>query len=79
MAKRPAHPMPADIRDALTDAGVKADYDARPFYQRNDYIGWITRAKGDDTRAKRLGQMVAELKQGGVYMGMAHRPSAKTG
>lgn len=77
MAKPPTHVMPDDVAAALKSGGVSGDYDARPAYQRNDYIGWITRAKGDDTRRKHIDQMVAELKKGGVYMGMAHKPSAK--
>ncbi len=77
MAKRPRHAMPDDVAAALKFAGVKSDYDARPAYQRNDYVGWITRAKEDETRRKRIDQMTAELKTGGAYMGMKHRPSAK--
>jgi len=77
MAKRPVHPMPADVAASLADGGVEADYAARPHYQRNDYIGWIGRARGDETRRKRIGQMVDELKRGGVYMGMDHPPSRK--
>ena len=69
--------MPDDVKTALAKAGVEADYRARPPYQRNDYLGWIARARGAETRAHRIGQMVRELKAGGVYMGMAHRPSAK--
>lgn len=48
-----------------------------PHYQRNDYIGWITRSKQEETRRKRIDQMIAELKQGGIYMGMKHAPSSK--
>jgi uncharacterized protein YdeI (YjbR/CyaY-like superfamily) len=70
--------MPDDVSAALKSAGVKSDYDARPAYQRNDYLGWVTRAKEVETREKRIRQMTDELKSGGVYMGMAHRPSAKT-
>lgn len=77
MAKRPTHSMPDDVRAALKAGGVTADYDARPHYQRNDYLGWIARARQADTRQKRIDQMVAELRTGGVYMGMEHRPSAK--
>lgn len=77
MAKRPVHLMPDDIRAALKAGGVTADYDARPHYQRNDYLGWIARARQEETRRTRIGQMVAELRTGGVYMGMEHRPSAK--
>lgn len=77
MAKRPTHKMPDDVRAAIERAGVRSDYDARPAYQRNDYVGWIGAAKADETRTRRIEKMVAELKEGGVYMGMAHRPSAK--
>ena len=54
-----------------------ADYEARPFYQRNDYLAWIARAKREETRERRLAQMLDELEQGGVYMKMAHAPSRK--
>ena len=36
-------------------------YGVRPPYQRNDYIGWITRAKRKETRRRRLDQMLDEL------------------
>lgn len=78
MAKRPTHAMPDDVKSAIKSAGVQSDYDARPPYQRNDYVGWITRAKEDATRHKRIAQMTRELKSGGVYMGMKHAPSAKS-
>ena len=52
-------------------------YRERPAYQQNDYIGWINSAKRDETKQKRLNQMLAELKQGGVYMKMDHPPSKK--
>ena len=55
-----------------------ADYEARPFYQRNDYLAWIARAKREETRERRLAQMLDELEQGGVYMKMAHVPSRKS-
>lgn len=76
--KRPRHPMPTHVRAALREAGLTAAYNARPAYQRNDYLGWIAAAARDATRDKRVKQMMAELKRGGVYMGMAHAPSAKT-
>lgn len=76
--RRERHPMPEDISMALQDAGVSAAYEARPEYQRNDYIGWITAAKTQPARQKRLSQMLDELRAGGVYMRMAHAPSAKS-
>jgi len=69
--------MPPDVSAALKSSHVRDDYEARPRYQRNDYVGWIAGAKSDETRRKRIDQMIAELKRGGVYMGMQHRPSAK--
>jgi uncharacterized protein YdeI (YjbR/CyaY-like superfamily) len=49
---------------------VASDYESRPAYQQNDYIGWIERAKRQETKEKRLQQMVDELKAGDVYMKM---------
>jgi uncharacterized protein YdeI (YjbR/CyaY-like superfamily) len=74
--KRPAHPMPDFVRDALEARGLRDRYDRRPWYQRNDYLGWIGRAKRADTRLKRLNQMLDELDSGDVYMKMAWRPRA---
>jgi uncharacterized protein YdeI (YjbR/CyaY-like superfamily) len=68
--------MPEDVRDALLQRGLMDPYDARPAYQRNDYLGWLARAKRASTRRKRLEQMLDELAHGGVYMNMPHRPSA---
>ncbi len=69
--------MPASIREELDSSGCMADYLARPYYQRNDYLAWIGRAASEATRRKRLDQMLHELETGGVYMGMEHRPSTK--
>jgi uncharacterized protein YdeI (YjbR/CyaY-like superfamily) len=71
--RRPRHPMPEDVRDALARHGLTPAYGARPPYQRNDYIGWITRAKRPETRAKRLEQMLDELAAGDRYMHMPYR------
>jgi len=73
-ARRPRHPMPADVREALTRHGLVQAYRARPPYQRNDYIGWITRARRPETRARRLAQMLEELTAGDRYMRMPYRP-----
>ena len=48
-------------------------YQARPPYQQNDYIGWITRAKLPATKERWLARMLDELEQGGVSMKMAYR------
>jgi uncharacterized protein YdeI (YjbR/CyaY-like superfamily) len=70
MTTRPRYPMPDFIREALNTRGLMDAYHERPPYQRNDYIGWITRAKQEPTRQKRLEQMLDELEKGGVYMRM---------
>ncbi len=71
--KRPLYPMSDFIRDALLERSLMDAYRARPPYQQNDYIGWITRAKLDSTRQKRLAQMLDELARGDKYMKMAYR------
>lgn len=68
--KRKVNPMSKDIRTALMDSKLMERYLARPPYQRNDYLGWITRAVRSETKAKRLEQMLTELRQGRVYMRM---------
>ncbi len=70
--KRSVYPMPDDVKEALADAGLLAAYEQRPPYQQNDYIGWITRGKREETRQKRLEQMLDELRAGDAYMGMAY-------
>ncbi len=49
------------------------DYRARPPYQQNDYLGWINRAKRDETKQRRLAQMVDELRHRDRYMNMPYR------
>ncbi|PBB26108.1 YdeI/OmpD-associated family protein [Mesorhizobium sp. WSM4307] len=71
--KRPLNPMPDLIHAVLTERGLMTACEARPDYQKNDYLGWIARAKRPDTRQKRLDQMLDELQRGGVYMNMAWR------
>jgi len=73
---REIQPMPADIHEALEARNLTASYEERPPYQRNDYVAWIARGRRPETRQKRLNQMLEELTQGGIYMGMRHTPSA---
>ena len=58
MPARPRYPMPKFMRDALHENDLMDAYNARPPYQRNDYIGWIQRAKREETKQKRLKQML---------------------
>lgn len=69
---RKVYDIPDYIAAALDESGLWECYRARPPYQRNDYIGWITRGKREDTRQKRLNQMLDELRNGDAYMGMEY-------
>ena len=71
--RRPRYPMPEFVREALEERNLMAAYRERPPYQKNDYIGWINRAKRNETKQKRLAQMLDELESGDRYMKMAYR------
>jgi uncharacterized protein YdeI (YjbR/CyaY-like superfamily) len=72
--KRPRYEMPDFVRDALLERGLMEAYRNRPPYQQNDYIGWITRAKRQETQERRLAQMLDELERGDKYMNMDYYP-----
>jgi uncharacterized protein YdeI (YjbR/CyaY-like superfamily) len=62
--------MPDFVSAALDERGLRGKFDARPPYQRNDYLLWINEAKREETKRKHFDQMLEELESGGVYMGM---------
>ena len=68
--------MPDEIMQTLKNARLFDAYSARPPYQQNDYIEWITSAKRSETQAARLERMLDELRQGDVYMKMPYRSRA---
>ena len=72
--RRPRYPMPDYIKRELEGKGLMDAYRQRPPFQQNDYVGWITRAKQEATRQRRLEQMLDELQRGDVYMKMAYKP-----
>ena len=72
--RRNINPMPKHVRALLMRQGLLKLYNARPPYQRNDYLGWISRAKLETTKEKRINQMLEELKQGDRYMRMRWAP-----
>lgn len=75
---RKIQPMPSYVEKALDSQHLMDAYFERPAYQRNDYLGWIDRAKRQETKDKRINQMLEELRQGGVYMKMDHPSSRKS-
>ncbi len=73
-ARRPRHEMPEFVWSAIVEHGLEEAYRSRPPYQQNDYVGWIMSGKREETRLKRLSQMLEELRGGDRYMKMAWRP-----
>ena len=69
--KRELQPMPDFVSSALDERGLRERYEERPPYQRNDYLGWINRAKRIETKMRRMEQMLHELEAGDLYMNMA--------
>lgn len=65
--------MPEDITRLLDEHGLTEAYAERPPYQRNDYLGWIARARRPETRERRIAQMLEELRGGERYMKMSWR------
>ena len=68
------YPLPDFIDDALKENKLDRLYNSRPAYQKNDYIGWISRSRTEKTLIKRLEQMLDELRQGDKYMKMKYNP-----
>jgi uncharacterized protein YdeI (YjbR/CyaY-like superfamily) len=73
ISKRPRYLMPDFVRDALIEHSLMGAYRNRPPYQQNDYIGWINHAKREETKTKRLTQMLDELTSGDKYMKMPYK------
>lgn len=70
--KREINQMPNDVDERLIAENLMDLYRQRPPYQQNDYLGWIMRAKRPETRNKRINQMISELHDGHLYMGMKY-------
>lgn len=65
------------IKDRLVKENVLDKYNKRPAYQRNQYIDWITSAKRETTKEKRLNQMIDELKVGDSFRGEKYNPKKR--
>jgi uncharacterized protein YdeI (YjbR/CyaY-like superfamily) len=72
--QRPKQPMPGFVRKALEQRSLMDAYRERPPYQQNDYLMWINQAKLEDTKQKRLAQMLEELAGRSKYMNMDWHP-----
>lgn len=69
---RQRYEMPEELKQVLVQHELWEAYQARPPYQQNDYIGWISRAKRAETKEKRIRQMLEELASKQFYMGMPY-------
>jgi hypothetical protein len=72
-------PMPGNVRAALEKRKLMEAYDARPQYQRDEYLKWVALAAGPQAKQKRLDQMLDELEKGGVFKGEPYTPPKKPG
>lgn len=70
-------PMPGNVRAALEKRNLMDAYLARPEYQKDDYLKWISTAFGPTAKQKRLDQMLDELEKGGLFKGEPWTPPEK--
>ena len=64
-AKKAPFTVPQDLRAAIDAApAAKATFDGFPPSCQREYVEWVTEAKRDETRAKRLAQTVEWLAEG---------------
>jgi uncharacterized protein YdeI (YjbR/CyaY-like superfamily) len=65
LAKKEAFTVPQDMRAAIdANAAAKGAFDGFPPSAQREYVEWITEAKRDETRAKRLAQAIEWLAEG---------------
>jgi uncharacterized protein YdeI (YjbR/CyaY-like superfamily) len=70
--------MPGNVRAALDKRDLMDAYLARPAYQKDDYLKWISLAAGPAAKQKRLEQMLDELEKGSLFKGEPWTPPEKT-
>ena len=76
--RRSRYRMPDSVKKMLEENGLTEAYTSRPPYQKNDYLMWIEQAKREETRTRRINQMLEELRAGNVYMKMWWNPKRAT-
>ena len=63
--KKPPFSVPQDLRAAIDAVpAAKSTFDAFPPSCQREYVDWVTEAKRDETRSKRLAQSVEWLAEG---------------
>jgi uncharacterized protein YdeI (YjbR/CyaY-like superfamily) len=67
-ARKAPLPVPDDLADALAKApAAKVTFEALPPSQQREYLEWITGAKREETRQRRLAQALEWLAEGKPY------------
>jgi uncharacterized protein YdeI (YjbR/CyaY-like superfamily) len=58
------HELPDFIKKAILEKKIHETWESLTPIQRNEYICWVTMAKKEETKQKRLGIMVENLSDG---------------
>ncbi len=62
---KPPFAVPQDLQAAIdAEPAAKVTWDAFPPSCRREYVEWLTEAKREETRTKRLHQTIAQLREG---------------
>lgn len=61
MAAERTSPLPDDLRQALSDAGLLDTFEALPASHQAEYLQWIDEARREETRRRRIGGTVDQL------------------
>lgn len=54
--------VPNDLQSALEKNGVWEVFDKMPYSHKREYVGYVTEAKKEETRCRRIEKTVAFLK-----------------
>ena len=56
--------LPAELKQAMISAGVMETFDSLSYTHRKEYCRWISEAKKEETRRRRIAQATEMLKKG---------------
>ncbi len=73
-----AHPLPRDLKKALSEDDVTSLWNDLTELARNEFICWVVSPKAAETRQRRINRTIEELREGQrrpcCWMGCVHRP-----
>lgn len=69
--------LPLYIKKALQQSKLLDAFEKQIYTYRKGYVHWIEQAKQEETKQRRIAQMLREVKSGKEYMGMQRAPSRK--